>query len=92
VATTPPWFSRARNTPRRAAASAQASMHSTTQRRAWASSAPLGVEPAKMRIAGEPRSALTSIQFFSEAICASRSGPGGSVKVFPMGVPVMSWP
>jgi len=92
VATTPPWFSIARKTPRFAAWSSVDSMHSIAHFRACDSSTPLGVEPAKMRIAGEPSSAETSIHALTEAICLSRASPGGTVKLFPMGVPVMGGP
>ncbi len=65
VATTPPWFSSARKTPWFAASSAHASMHSTALRRAPASGKPAGASPAKIRMAGEPRSDAMPSQRFT---------------------------
>src|SRR5436190_494122 len=67
-------------------------MHSIAHFRAWDSSPPLGVDPAKIRIAGDPRSAETSIHAFTEAICLSRASPGGIVKLLPIGVPEIGSP
>src|SRR5438309_10633585 len=67
-------------------------MHSIAHFRACDSSTPLGVDPAKIRIACDPRSDETSIHVFTDAICLSRASPGGIVKLLPIGVPEIGRP